>query len=75
MRIRFREAGLELVFHSDVEEAFVFGDEVRLRSVVDLHGGSVCATSKGIGFGSQFEFRLPISEEERAAHAAQSAPP
>jgi signal transduction histidine kinase len=30
-----------------------------VRSLVELHGGSVTATSAGLGHGSQFGVRLP----------------
>jgi len=38
-----------------------FGSGLKLmRRVVELHGGVVCATSSGLGLGSEFELRLPI---------------
>lgn len=47
-----------------------------VRSLVELHGGSVVAHSKGAGFGSEFIVRLPVlkvsdfSEPERQKRAA-----
>lgn len=32
-----------------------------VRGVVDLHGGSICADSAGLGKGSEFTMRLPLS--------------
>lgn len=34
-----------------------------VRTIVELHGGSVRAASEGLGCGSRFEVRLPISSE------------
>jgi signal transduction histidine kinase len=42
-----------------------------VRTLVEMHGGSVSASSEGIGRGSEFVVRLPIDEE--AALAAQRA--
>jgi CheY-like chemotaxis protein len=36
-----------------------------VRALARLHGGSVAARSDGIGKGSEFVIRLPVSEEER----------
>ncbi|HEX4267965.1 MAG TPA: ATP-binding protein [Steroidobacteraceae bacterium] len=33
-----------------------------VRGIVALHGGSVCARSEGVGHGSEFVVRLPVSE-------------
>jgi len=42
-----------------------FGSGLKLMSrVVELHGGSVHATSSGLGLGSEFELRLPIDLAE-----------
>ena len=30
-----------------------------VRRLVEMHGGKIVASSKGIGFGSEFEIRLP----------------
>lgn len=40
-----------------------------VRRLVELHGGSVSATSIGAGAGSTFEIRLPRSEPEQAEDA------
>lgn len=41
-----------------------------VRSLVELHGGSVCASSAGAGLGTQVRVTLPLAE---AAHAATPA--
>jgi signal transduction histidine kinase len=33
-----------------------------VRELVSLHGGSVLATSPGLGQGSEFTVRLPLNE-------------
>ncbi|HEU4853381.1 MAG TPA: ATP-binding protein [Telluria sp.] len=38
-----------------------------VRSLVELHGGTVAATSAGIGLGSEFVVRLPAAHPERPA--------
>ena len=46
--------------HIDPTDAS-FGAGLRLmHRVVELHGGTVCATSSGLGLGSEFELRLPV---------------
>jgi signal transduction histidine kinase/integral membrane sensor domain MASE1 len=42
-----------------------------VRSLVQMHGGSVRATSAGLGLGSEFTVRLPLT----AAAPDQAAPP
>jgi len=37
------------------------------RAVVTLHGGTLLATSEGIGRGSQFALRLPLSDSIRSS--------
>jgi signal transduction histidine kinase len=47
-----------------------------VRNLVELHGGSVTATSDGVGKGSTFTVLLPLaSASERANAPAQSVPP
>jgi PAS domain S-box-containing protein len=41
-----------------------------VRTLVEMHGGSVTAHSKGVGKGSMFEVRLPLVQAEAAAQAA-----
>ncbi len=41
-----------------------------VRSLVEMHGGSVTATSEGAGQGSEFAVRLPLLESTRARRAA-----
>ena len=35
-----------------------------VRRLVEMHGGSVCARSEGLGRGSEFEVRLPLLHEQ-----------
>jgi CheY-like chemotaxis protein len=45
-----------------------------VRSLVELHGGSVRASSDGLGRGSRFEVRLPLSSAA-PPRASPSTPP
>ena len=44
------------------------------KTIVEMHGGSVQATSEGIGKGSEFTVRLPAHQVETAADKAAQAP-
>jgi PAS domain S-box-containing protein len=44
-----------------------------VRSLVEMHGGSVAAISEGPGLGSEFIVRLPLSTEEWTAAQAPSS--
>ena len=44
-----------------------------VRNLVELHGGTVQADSKGLGQGSAFTVRLPVATEEPAAIDPSSA--
>jgi len=46
-----------------------------VRSLVQLHGGSVSAHSEGVGRGSEFVVRLPLAAGAEAAVAAPAPPP
>jgi CheY-like chemotaxis protein len=46
-----------------------------VRSLVELHGGSVEAHSEGLGRGSELVVRLPVLEEERAPDLASEDVP
>jgi two-component system CheB/CheR fusion protein len=47
-----------------------------VRKLVDLHGGTVVARSKGLGCGSEFEVRLPLrSVDEPVSSGGQDARP
>src|SRR5262249_46810891 len=45
-----------------------------VRRLVELHGGSVEATSAGPGAGSEFAIRFPVLQEARATAPVPSAP-
>ena len=44
------------------------------REMVTMHGGSIVARSAGVGQGSEFIVRLPLSERDAEQPAAVSAP-
>ena len=44
------------------------------RQLVEMHGGSVLARSKGLGHGSEFEVRLPLASDRRASATEHSVP-
>ncbi|MEJ1960153.1 MAG: response regulator [Gammaproteobacteria bacterium] len=44
-----------------------------VRTLVELHGGRVCAKSAGLGKGSEFEITLPLAQKEARAPAANRA--
>ncbi|WP_437900599.1 ATP-binding protein [Sorangium sp. So ce124] len=46
-----------------------------VRDLVALHGGSIEATSPGLGQGSEFIVRLPVAADERAPAAADERVP
>jgi CheY-like chemotaxis protein len=45
------------------------------RQLVELHGGSIMATSDGLGHGSEFTLRLPLLAAERGAIGASAEKP
>ena len=44
------------------------------QKLVEMHGGSVCARSQGVGHGSEFEVRIPISPDGPASKTAVPLP-
>jgi len=58
--------------HEGVRDGLGIG-LILIKALVQMHGGSVRATSAGAGLGSQFEVRLPIDREPvREAPALQN---
>ncbi|CAA9304065.1 MAG: Multidomain signal transduction protein including CheB-like methylesterase, CheR-like methyltransferase and BaeS-like histidine kinase [uncultured Lysobacter sp.] len=45
-----------------------------VRSIVEMHGGAVTATSAGRGHGSQFEVRLPLAVASAGVHTIDASP-
>ena len=45
-----------------------------VKSLIEMHGGAVTATSPGIGQGSEFVVRLPVSEATPAAAPKPTGP-
>jgi PAS domain S-box-containing protein len=45
-----------------------------VRSLVEMHGGSVRAESAGVGRGSAFIITLPLADRSQSDHAAQGRP-
>ena len=45
-----------------------------VRGLVELHGGSVCALSEGLGRGTRFEIRLPLAAPVDEATPLGAAP-
>lgn len=45
------------------------------RQLVELHGGTIRASSAGEGQGASFVVELPVSQEPQQTEAAQSGPP
>jgi PAS domain S-box-containing protein len=46
-----------------------------VRSLVELHGGTVTARSAGVGSGSEFEVRLPVLSDSAAPDTSPTRPP
>ncbi len=45
-----------------------------VRKLAEMHGGSVSATSEGIGQGSEFTVRLPLAASQPESNTTQTAP-
>lgn len=45
-----------------------------MRHLTEMHGGTVSATSEGLGKGSEFSIQLPLSSVRSAAAAPTAAP-
>ena len=46
-----------------------------VRRLIEMHGGSVRASSAGLGKGSEFEVRLPLAADQEVAQPAKVAEP
>jgi signal transduction histidine kinase len=46
-----------------------------VRRLVEMHGGSITATSAGVNQGAAFEIRVPLAREGTAPHAVSPARP
>ena len=46
-----------------------------VRSLVEMHGGSVAARSAGAGLGSEFLVRLPLARHDARLALLRPAPP
>jgi signal transduction histidine kinase len=46
-----------------------------VRTLVDLHGGTVTATSAGVGLGSEFTVKLPALLDSESAVKNEPIPP
>lgn len=46
-----------------------------VRTLVEMHGGSVCALSQGLGTGSEFIVSLPLMEDQQTKAVAQQVDP
>ena len=84
LRVRDNGIGIEPAMLDHVFELFTQADQSPARSrgglgvgltlvrrLVEMHGGSVRAHSEGLGKGSEFEVRLPLSAGAPAAARAQ----
>jgi PAS domain S-box-containing protein len=85
LRMRDTGAGLSAEMLPRLFEPFVQADRTLdrsrgglglglalVKSLVELHGGSVEATSRGIGTGAEFTVRLPIPPPENPGPAAKA---
>jgi two-component system CheB/CheR fusion protein len=87
IRVRDGGAGMAPELLPTIFEPFVQADRSLERSqgglgigltlvkkIIDLHGGSVTATSPGVGHGSEFIVRLPADAAPASADRADDAP-
>lgn len=92
LRVADEGMGIDPELLPRVFDMFVRGDHARDRSptglglglrlvklIVERHGGTISAESKGLGEGSVFEFRLPrvspaIPDEESRTHGGRATP-
>ncbi|AFL74509.1 PAS domain-containing hybrid sensor histidine kinase/response regulator [Thiocystis violascens] len=86
LQVRDSGAGLDPSLYSRIFDPFVQAEQTPerrqgglgiglalVKGVVELHGGSVTATSPGLGQGSTFSVRLPLSDR-LPADTARSLP-
>jgi signal transduction histidine kinase len=69
-------AGIEPPFLEKIFDAFEQGSSRReglglglaiSKGIIEIHGGSICARSKGLGTGATFEIQLPINRTSNNA--------
>ena len=76
LRVRDNGVGIEPEMQEKIFELFVQGPKplerleggmgiglTMVRQIVQLHGGQVCVRSAGLGAGSEFEVRLPLTDK------------
>lgn len=88
LRVVDNGVGIAIEMQAKIFELFVQGPQAQaansngmgigltlVQSIVHLHGGQVCVRSEGVGKGSEFEVRLPLTQERpRESPPATSVP-
>ena len=87
VRIRDNGRGIEPQMLSAIFEPFVQAEHPRVpqnnglgiglrlvKTLVELHGGTVAASSTGLGHGSEFVVRLPLTASGAASQTAAGTP-
>src|SRR5207248_9520596 len=88
--LRVRDSGIGIPKESlgRIWEPFVQGDTslerrrsglglglTLVRTLIDLHGGTISGSSEGIGKGSEFVIKLPLAETSPAVQPTPKSPP
>lgn len=74
--LRESEARLQAIFeHAPLLSPESIPESAIVRSLVELHGGTVTAVSEGSGKGSEFTVRLPAQAQRPSKPPAQPEPP
>jgi PAS domain S-box-containing protein len=87
LRVRDSGIGIPPALLSKIFDLFVQGDRsldrtegglgiglTLVKRLIEMHGGSVTASSEGAGQGSEFVVRLPLALERGVAHASGEEP-